>query len=141
MDKARLERDSFGEIEVPANSLWGAQTQRSLSQFNISTEKIPLEFMRALALVKKACILVNADLGQLAKMKSEPLLLAVDEVLSGLWNSEFPLSIWQTGSATQTNMNMNEVLANRATQLMGKGLDHERCIHPNDDVNLGSILQ
>ncbi|MES2586848.1 MAG: class II fumarate hydratase [Pseudomonadota bacterium] len=137
MDKSRLEHDSFGEIEVPSERLWGAQTQRSLSQFNISIEKMPHEFIRALALVKRACILANSQLGMLPKEKSAPLLLAVEEVQSGLWNDDFPLSVWQTGSATQTNMNMNEVLSNRASQLMGGSLGRDRFIHPNDDANLG----
>jgi len=137
MENARIERDSFGSIEVPQNQLWGAQTQRSLSQFDISTEKMPPEFIYALALVKKACILVNAELGLLFADKSKSLLAATDEVLSGTLNCEFPLSIWQTGSGTQTNMNMNEVLANRSIQLMGGSLGKDHYIHPNDDVNLG----
>ena len=137
MENVRIERDSFGSIEVPQNQLWGAQTQRSLNQFDISTEKMPPEFIYALALVKKACILVNAELGLLSEDKSKFLLAATDEVLSGTINCEFPLSIWQTGSGTQTNMNMNEVLANRAIQLMGGRLGKDHYIHPNDDVNLG----
>jgi len=137
MESTRIEHDSFGPIEVPHNHLWGEQTQRSLIQFDISTEKMPPEFIYALALVKHACILVNNKLGLLSKEKSEPLLLAADEVLRGVWKDEFPLSIWQTGSGTQTNMNMNEVLANRAIELMGGKLGKDRYIHPNDDVNLG----
>ncbi|MEA9569114.1 class II fumarate hydratase [Polynucleobacter sp. AP-Nickl1-40-C4] len=137
MYASRVERDSFGDILVSNERLWGAQTQRSFVQFSISTEKMPPEFIWALALVKKACLLANTGLGLLSKSKAEPLLLAVDEILAGLWFDEFPLSIWQTGSATQTNMNMNEVLANRAIQLMGGILGRDRTIHPNDDVNLG----
>ena len=137
MKKSRTEQDSFGDIEVPCDSLWGAQTQRSLNQFHISTEKMPAEFILALALVKKACISANVQLNGLPEKKSISLLHAVDEVLSGMLNREFPLSIWQTGSATQTNMNMNEVLANRAIQLMGGILGKDHYIHPNDDVNLG----
>ena len=137
MEHSRIERDSFGEIEVPIIHLWGAQTQRSLCQFDISTEKMPPEFIRALALVKKACLLANVDLNLLTQEKFKPLLYAVDEVLSGNLDNEFPLSIWQTGSGTQSNMNMNEVLANRATQLMGGLLGKDHFIHPNDDVNLG----
>lgn len=137
MSDTRLEHDSFGSIEVPSKNLWGAQTQRSLVQFDISTEKMPAEFIQALAIVKKACILVNADLGLLSKDKSQALLLAVDEVLVRQHEAQFPLSIWQTGSATQTNMNMNEVLANRTIQLMGGTLGKDHLIHPNDDVNLG----
>jgi len=137
MENVRIELDSFGSIEVPQNQLWGAQTQRSLNQFDISTEKMPPEFIDALALVKKACIFVNAELGLLSEDKSKFLLAATDEVISGTLNYEFPLSIWQTGSGTQTNMNMNEVLANRAIQLMGGRLGKDHYIHPNDDVNLG----
>ena len=137
MENVRIERDSFGSIEVPQNQLWGAQTQRSLNQFDISTEKMPPEFIDALALVKKACIFVNAELGLLSEDKSKFLLAATDEVISRSLDCEFPLSIWQTGSGTQTNMNMNEVLANRAIQLMGGRLGKDHYIHPNDDVNLG----
>lgn len=137
MEDSRIERDSFGAIEVPSNHLWGAQAQRSLMQFEISTEKMPIEFIRALALVKKACLVVNMELGLLPPEKCKPLLLAVDEVLNGDLDDEFPLSIWQTGSGTQTNMNMNEVLSNRAIQLMGGVLGKDHFIHPNDDVNLG----
>ncbi len=137
MENSRIERDSFGTIEVPNAHLWGAQTQRSLSQFDISMEKIPQEFIKALALVKKACLFANVDLAELAKEKYEPLLQAVDEVLCGKFKDEFPLSIWQTGSGTQSNMNMNEVLSNRAIQLMGGVLGNDHFVHPNDDVNLG----
>lgn len=137
MDGKRYEHDSLGFIEVPNENLWGAQTQRSLIQFNISIEKMPIEFIQALALVKKACILVNSRLGNLPERKYRYLLLAVDEVLDLKHVKEFPLSIWQTGSATQTNMNMNEVLANRAIQLMGGILGEDHDVHPNDDVNLG----
>jgi len=137
MKRFRSEQDSFGIIDVPSDHLWGAQTQRSLMQFNISTEKMPTEFIWALALVKKACILTNLQLGQLLRKKATPLLEATQEVLSGVHYQEFPLSVWQTGSATQTNMNMNEVLANRAILLMGGILGKNHFIHPNDDVNLG----
>ena len=137
MENVRIERDSLGSIEVPQNQLWGAQTQRSLNQFDISTEKMPPEFIDALALVKKACIFVNAELGLLSEDKAKFLIAATDEVISGTLDCEFPLSIWQTGSGTQTNMNMNEVLANRAIQLMGGRLGKDHYIHPNDDVNLG----
>lgn len=137
MKKFRPEQDSFGVIDVPSESLWGAQTQRSLIQFDISTEKMPPEFIWALALVKKACILANVQLGKLPQKKATPLLEATEEVLSGILYKEFPLSLWQTGSATQTNMNMNEVLANRAILLMGGILGEDPHIHPNDDVNLG----
>jgi fumarate hydratase, class II len=137
MNEKRLEHDSLGLIEVPSEHLWGAQTQRSLIQFNISTERMPIEFIQALALVKKSCVLVNAELGLLPENKYKYLLIAIDEVLDLKHVKEFPLSVWQTGSATQTNMNMNEVLANRAIQLMGGTLGKNHDIHPNDDVNLG----
>lgn len=131
----RIERDSLGAVQVPATVLWGSQTQRSLNHFNISTEKIPSEFIEALAFVKRACIEINARNGRLTRSKADALLTAVDEVLQGRHTDAFPLSIWQTGSATHTNMNMNEVLANRAIELLGGilGVDHR--IHPNDDVN------
>lgn len=137
MTDTRIERDSMGSVEVSEQCLWGAQTQRSLLQFNISTEKMPREFILALARVKRACILANIEMKLLPANKGKALLLAVDEVIEGKHYLEFPLAIWQTGSATQTNMNMNEVLANRAIQLMGGVLGVDRLIHPNDDVNLG----
>jgi len=137
MNRKRMERDPFGAIEVPAEKLWGAQTQRSLIHFDISTEKIPSEFIQALALVKKACLLVNRELNLLPEKKSGPILIAVTEILNHLHDDQFPLSVWQTGSATQTNMNINEVMANRAIQLMGGTLGTNHEIHPNDDVNLG----
>ena len=127
----------MGAVEVSDQCLWGSQTQRSLLQFNISTEKMPGEFILALARVKRACILANIQMKLLPANKGRALLLAVDEVIEGKYCLEFPLSIWQTGSATQTNMNMNEVLANRAIQLMGGVLGVDHFIHPNDDVNLG----
>ena len=133
----RTERDSLGAVQVPATVLWGSQTQRSLDHFHISTEKMPAEFLEALAYVKRACIEVNAKNGRLSPLKADVLLAAVDEVLAGKLSHAFPLSVWQTGSATHTNMNMNEVLANRAIELLGGllGVDHQ--IHPNDDVNMG----
>ncbi len=137
MTDTRIERDSMGAVEVSDQCLWGSQTQRSLLQFNISTEKMPGEFILALARVKRACILANIQMKLLPANKGRALLLAVDEVIEGKHCLEFPLSIWQTGSATQTNMNMNEVLANRAIQLMGGVLGVDHFIHPNDDVNLG----
>lgn len=135
MDAVRIERDSLGAVQVPDAVLWGSQTQRSLDHFNISTEKMPLEFIEALAYVKRACIEVNAQNSRLSRSRADVLLAAVDEVLQGNHAQAFPLSIWQTGSATHTNMNMNEVLANRAIELLGGvlGVDHQ--IHPNDDVN------
>ena len=135
--KKRIERDSLGVIEVSDENLWGAQTQRSLLQFNISTEKMPAEFIAALAKVKHACAFANGELGLLTKQKQDVILSAIDVVLDAKHSKEFPLSVWQTGSGTQTNMNMNEVIANRAIQMLGGSLGKNHDIHPNDDVNLG----
>ena len=137
MSQSRTERDSFGVIEVPADRLWGAQTQRSLHPFNISSERMPDELISALAKVKRACALVNQDLGLLTPSKAGAIVQAADEVLAGQHPLEFPLSIWQTGSGTQTNMNLNEVLANRGSELLGGVRGHGRLLHANDDVNLG----
>ncbi len=119
MNDHRIEKDTFGEIAVPADRLWGAQTERSLHHFAISTEKMPIELIRALAWVKRSCAVVNRGLGMLAAEKADAIVAAADEVLAGKHDGEFPLAVWQTGSGTQTNMNMNEVLANRASQLLG----------------------
>ena len=136
MDATRSERDSFGEIAVPAARLWGAQTQRSLEHFNISSERMPAEFIRALATVKRAAALTNCGLGLLAPNKADAIAAAADEVIAGHHAEEFPLSVWQTGSGTQTHMNMNEVLAHRAAQLLDN-LGNGQSVHPNDEVNLG----
>ena len=133
----RKERDSFGLIDVASERLWGAQTQRSLHHFHISTERLPTELIMALAMVKRAAALVNRDLNLLAAKTANAIIAAADEVLAGHHPDEFPLSIWQTGSGTQSNMNMNEVLANRASELLGAARGTERCVHPNDEVNLG----
>jgi len=133
----RIERDSFGPIEVPVNRLWGAQTARSLRYFHISTEKMPADLVHALASVKKAAALVNMDLRVLDARKGEAIVAAADEVLADKHPEEFPLSIWQTGSGTQSNMNMNEVLANRASEILGGERGEARLVHPNDDVNKG----
>ena len=133
----RTERDTFGTIEVPAQRLWGAQTQRSLQYFHISAERMPQEIILALAAVKRACALVNRDLDLLSSDKAKVITEAADEVLADKHPEEFPLSVWQTGSGTQSNMNMNEVLANRASELIGGMRGETRRIHPNDDVNLG----
>ena len=131
----RTEHDSFGPIEVPAERLWGAQTQRSLENFKISNERMPPDLIRALALVKKAAALVNLDLKLLEERKVRAIVAAADEVLAGKHDAEFPLVVWQTGSGTQTNMNMNEVLANRGSELLGGERGEKRLLHPNDDVN------
>ncbi|HEX7647973.1 MAG TPA: class II fumarate hydratase [Noviherbaspirillum sp.] len=135
MTAFRTERDTFGPIEVPADRLWGAQTQRSLHHFHISTEAMPVELVQALAAVKRACAVANRELGLLDARKVDAIVQAADEVLAGKHPDEFPLSVWQTGSGTQSNMNMNEVLANRASELLGGSRGEGRLVHPNDDVN------
>lgn len=137
MIHTRIEHDTFGPIEVAANRLWGAQTQRSLEYFHISSERMPEELILALAMVKRACALVNRDLNLLSVAKADAIVQAADEILVGQHTQEFPLSVWQTGSGTQTNMNLNEVLANRASELLGGKWGKDRLVHPNDDVNLG----
>ncbi|WP_194723186.1 class II fumarate hydratase [Noviherbaspirillum malthae] len=137
MANTRIERDTFGPIEVPADRLWGAQTQRSLHHFHISTERMPASLVLALAQVKRACARVNRELGQLDARKADAIIAAADEVIAGRHDEEFPLSVWQTGSGTQSNMNMNEVLANRASELLGGRRGEGRLVHPNDDVNMG----
>ncbi|MCC2963415.1 class II fumarate hydratase [Massilia sp. IC2-278] len=133
----RIEKDSFGPIEVPSGHLWGAQTQRSLHHFHISTEKMAPELVAALAQVKRAAAAVNRSLGKLPKDKADAIMAAADEVLDGRHPAEFPLAVWQTGSGTQSNMNMNEVLANRGSELMGGERGEARLLHPNDHVNMG----
>jgi fumarate hydratase class II len=137
MAGSRNEKDSFGTIEVPADRLWGAQTERSRRFFRISGERMPLAVVYALARVKKAAAAVNASLGLLEARKAEAIGRAADEVLAGKHDEEFPLVVWQTGSGTQSNMNVNEVLANRASELLGGERGQKRLVHPNDDVNLG----
>ncbi|QIZ47237.1 class II fumarate hydratase [Dickeya zeae] len=135
MSDTRIEKDSMGPIAVPATHLWGAQTQRSLEHFRISEEKMPGALIMALAQTKRAAARVNMDLGLLADSKGDAIIQAADEVLNGQHVGEFPLAIWQTGSGTQTNMNMNEVLANRASEVLGGVRGNDRLVHPNDDVN------
>ena len=132
----RIEKDSFGPIEVPAARLWGAQTQRSLINFAISGERQPRELIRALAQVKRSSAVVNHLLGLLDDRKAAAIIAAADEVIDGQNHDEFPLVVWQTGSGTQTNMNVNEVLANRASELLGGPRGEGRLVHPNDDVNM-----
>ncbi|MDB5880696.1 MAG: fumC [Ramlibacter sp.] len=131
----RIERDTFGPIEVPAERLWGAQTQRSLQNFDISGERQPKEIIRALVQIKRSSAVVNHLLGILEDNKAAAIIAAADEVLAGKHDDEFPLVVWQTGSGTQTNMNVNEVLANRASELLGGERGEARLVHPNDDVN------
>jgi fumarate hydratase, class II len=134
--RTRTESDSMGPIEVPAKVYWGAQTQRSLLHFAIGRDLMPPELIRAFGLLKKACALVNQDLGKLPAEKAKLIVQASDEVIAGQRNDQFPLRIWQTGSGTQTNMNVNEVISNRAIELAGGVMGSKKPIHPNDDVNL-----
>jgi len=137
MATTRRERDSFGEIEVPDDVLWGAQTQRSLAFFRISSETQPRELIHALALVKRCAAEVNRELGELPVDTANAIVAAADEVAAGRHDGEFPLSVWQTGSGTQTHMNLNEVIANRASELLGGSRGPDRRVHANDDVNRG----
>jgi fumarate hydratase class II len=131
----RTETDSMGEVEVPADRYWGAQTQRSLEHFAIGEDVMPLEVIRALAIVKKAAALTNRELGALSETKAGLIVRAADEVIEGRLDDHFPLRVWQTGSGTQTNMNANEVIANRAIELSGGRMGSKDPVHPNDDVN------
>ncbi len=133
----RIEHDTMGGVAVPANRLWGAQTARSLIHFRFPDELMPIEVVRAQVLVKKAAALTNIALGVLDRKKGAAIVKAADEVLAGRFDDHFPLTVWQTGSGTQTNMNVNEVLANRASEILGGERGERRLIHPNDDVNLG----
>jgi len=133
--ETRIEHDTLGEVRVPAAKLWGAQTQRSLEHFEISGERMPRELLRALAQVKRAAAVVNANLGVLEHKLADAIVRAADEVIAGEHDQEFPLVVWQTGSGTQTNMNMNEVLANRGSELLGGARGEGRLVHPNDHVN------
>ena len=133
--QTRTEKDTFGPIEVPADKLWGAQTQRSLQNFDISGEKQPREIIKALAQVKRASAAVNHALGLLDEKKAKAIIAAAQEVIEGKHPDEFPLVVWQTGSGTQSNMNLNEVIANRASELLGGQRGEARLVHPNDDVN------
>src|SRR5579872_5090706 len=132
----RIESDSMGQIEVPANVYWGAQTQRSLLHFNIGRDVMPPELIHAFGILKKACALVNQDLGKLPADKAKLIVQAADEVTSGKLDDQFPLRIWQTGSGTQTNMNVNEVISNRAIELAGGEMGSKKPVHPNDHVNM-----
>src|SRR6516225_464464 len=132
----RTEYDSMGEIEVPSDRYYGAQTARSLIHFAIGQDTMPVELIRAFGVLKKAAALVNRDLSKLPADKAGLICKAADEVISGKLNGHFPLRIWQTGSGTQTNMNVNEVISNRAIELAGGLMGSKRPIHPNDDVNM-----
>ncbi|PSM51387.1 fumarate hydratase, class II [Campylobacter blaseri] len=135
--KYRIEKDTMGEVQVPEERYWAAQTQRSFNNFKIGTEKMPPELIKAFAKLKRALAKVNNDLGKLDKDKANAIISACDEIIEGKLSGEFPLAIWQTGSGTQTNMNLNEVIANRATEIMGGNFREKRLVHPNDHVNMG----
>jgi fumarate hydratase, class II len=132
----RSETDSMGPVDVPAHRYWGAQTQRSLHHFSIGDDRMPVPVIRAMAVLKKAAALVNRDLGKLGAAEADLIVEAADEVIAGAHDDEFPLSVWQTGSGTQTNMNVNEVISNRAIELAGGERGSKTPVHPNDDVNM-----
>src|SRR3982751_2452162 len=132
----RIETDSMGEIEVANDAYWGAQTQRSLKYFNIGFDTMPREVIRALGILKKAAAIVNFDLGKLPEEKKNLIVQAADEVIDGKLDAHFPLRVWQTGSGTQTNMNANEVISNRAIEIAGGEMGSKKPVHPNDDVNM-----
>ena len=132
----RIEKDTMGEVQVPADKYWGAQTQRSLQNFRIGDGRMPLEIIRAFGFLKKAAAATNLELGVLPKEKADLIMQACDEIIAGDLDDQFPLVVWQTGSGTQSNMNINEVVANRAHVILGNKLgEGKRLIHPNDDVN------
>src|SRR5215203_1762068 len=132
----RIETDSMGEIDVPTTAYWGAQTQRSLKHFNIGFDVMPREVIRALGILKKAAALTNEELGKLPAEKARLIVQACDEVIKGDLDDHFPLRVWQTGSGTQTNMNANEVISNRAIEIAGGVMGSKKPVHPNDDVNM-----
>jgi len=133
--KFRIETDTMGEMKVSSDALWGAQTQRSLENFKVGHDRMPRSVIRALGILKKGAALANLDLGKLPQDKCDAICKAADEVIEGKWDTHFPLVIWQTGSGTQTNMNANEVISNRAIQMLGGEVGSKKPIHPNDDVN------
>lgn len=132
----RIEHDTMGEIKVEDSKYWGAQTQRSLENFKIGIEKMPKELIEAFAILKRSLAVVNHSLGKLDDQKNKAIIKACDEILEGKFEGMFPLAIWQTGSGTQTNMNLNEVIANRATEILGGDFRKEKLVHPNDHVNM-----
>ena len=136
MSQTRIEKDSIGSIEVPADRYWGAQTQRSLQNFAIGVERMPIEVVRAMAVVKKAAATVNADMGKLDSKLAAAIVEAATEVIDGKLDDHFPLVVWQTGSGTQTNMNVNEVISNRAIEILGGKRGSKDPVHPNDHVNM-----
>ena len=132
----RIETDSMGPLEVPAEKYWGAQTQRSIIHFNIGNELIPIEVVRGLVLIKKAAAAVNTASGKLEKTLSNAMIAACDEILNGDYDTQFPLKVWMTGSGTQSNMNVNEVISNRANEILGFEKGTKKPVHPNDHVNM-----
>lgn len=132
----RIEKDTMGDVQVPTDRYYGAQTARSLTNFKIGGDRFPRELICALGVVKKAAALANFDLGLLSQEKMDLIILAADEVISGKLDDHFPLVVWQTGSGTQSNMNANEVISNRAIELSGGEMGSKKPIHPNDDVNM-----
>lgn len=137
MTKTRTETDSFGPLEVPADKYWGAQTQRSLLNFPIGWEQQPVAIVRALGVIKQACAIANKDLGKLDAEKADAIIQAASEVVAGKFDDNFPLVVWQTGSGTQSNMNANEVIANRAIEILGGVIGSKDPVHPNDHCNMG----
>ena len=137
MTKTRVETDSFGPLDVPCDKYWGAQTQRSLINFPIGWEKQPIAIVRALGVIKQGCAMANTDLGKLDADKGKAIQAAASEVANGLLDDHFPLVVWQTGSGTQSNMNANEVIANRAIEMMGGVIGSKDPVHPNDHCNMG----
>ena len=136
MAETRIETDSMGSVEVPADRYWGAQTQRSLKYFRIGHDVMPLEVIRAFGVLKLAAARTNMALGKLPEGLAEPIMAACREVMDGRLDGHFPLRVWQTGSGTQTNMNVNEVVANRAIEILGGVMGSKRPVHPNDHVNM-----
>ena len=134
--RTRTETDSFGPIDVPADRYWGAQTERSRQNFRIGEERMPRPLIAALALVKRAAAETNLELGSLDATRAKAIVAAAQEIIDGKLDGEFPLSVWQTGSGTQTNMNVNEVIANRANEQLGGKRGAKEPIHPNDHVNM-----
>ena len=133
--QTRIEHDTMGDVEVPSEALWGAQTQRSIQNFKIGHEHLPRPMIQAMGLVKKAAAMTNAELKQIPAELANYIVDAANEVISGQWDSQFPLVVWQTGSGTQSNMNCNEVIANIANQKLGNPLGSQKPVHPNDHVN------
>ena len=137
MTNTRVETDSFGPLEVPADKYWGAQTQRSIINFPIGWEKQPVAIVRALGIIKKACAQANKTLGNIENTKADAIIQAASELIEGRYDDNFPLVVWQTGSGTQSNMNANEVIANRAIEILGGVIGSKVPVHPNDHCNMG----